>query len=106
MYGLIFGVKYFVSKFRKTNLTAPINWNFEIAFHRRFKTNRFHFFVLLYCNRSQKTSLRAKKRIIFLFTARHDVLYDLLERFRFRFQYLHRYLNLSFSQSDVSDLPD
>ena len=30
----------------------------------------------------------------------------LLERFRFGFQYLYRYVNLSFSQSDVSDLPD
>ena len=27
-------------------------------------------------------------------------------RFRFGFQYLYRYHNLSFSQSDVSDLPD
>ena len=30
----------------------------------------------------------------------------LVERFRFGFQYLYHYLNLSFSQSDVPDLPD
>ena len=29
-----------------------------------------------------------------------------LERFRFGFQYLYRYLNQSFSQSNVPDLPD
>ena len=29
-----------------------------------------------------------------------------LERFRFGFQYLYRYLNLSFSQSDVPDVCD
>ena len=29
-----------------------------------------------------------------------------VERFRFGFQYLYRYFNLSFSQSDVPDLPD
>ena len=32
--------------------------------------------------------------------------FHLLERFRFGFQYLYRYLNLSFSQSNVSDLPN
>ena len=30
----------------------------------------------------------------------------IIERFRFGFQYLYHYLNLSFSQSDVSCLPD
>ena len=35
----------------------------------------------------------------------YDVIIIILERFRFGFQYLNRYLNLSLNQSDVSDLP-
>ena len=34
-----------------------------------------------------------------------EVFSSLLERFRFGFQYLNRYLNPSLNQSDVSDLP-
>ena len=36
----------------------------------------------------------------------HTAMYLSLERFRLCFQYLYRYLNLSFSQSDVPDLLD
>ena len=53
-----------------------------------------HFIVNNFC---QICSLFQRKRASFL---------QSLERFRFGFQYLYRYLNLSFSQSDVPDIPD
>ena len=66
--------------------SAPKIFNKPIEF-LSCKTNRLHFSVCVYCNRSQKTSQRVKNNshatrlrlVLFLFFTRCDVMCDLLQ---------------------------